>query len=136
MSQIIIFVIALIVSVIISVIKKKNAQAMGAPAPKRESDAWEDIVAKYEVTSDPVMEEANTSYETSIEDIELIEAEKIRQKRMAKIEERNIKSKIRPIEVKVEVEPDQSPSTRISDIAERFNISDAVIYSEILKPKF
>lgn len=130
MKELIILIIALIVSAISASIKNKKART-AADTPKKpqyETDVWGDIVGK--------MDDNELIYETSIEDAEIIEAERIRHKRLAEVKQRYnnkaVQSKTNAIEDEKELPINDDEDCH----ARHFNIRDAVIYSEILKPKF
>lgn len=129
MNGLIVVIIALIISAIMASNKNKKAR-VSAEIPKKpqhETDAWEDIIDK--------IDEGDFSYETSIEDAELIEAERIRQKRMAELRKRYNK----PKQSDIMASDDEQESVKKDagkDTTKHFNARDAVIYSEILKPKF
>lgn len=129
MKEWIILIIALIISAISASIKNKKARtAHKTTNPQYDADPWDNIPGKNN----------NEKYETPTKNNNTIKTQKIGQTISLDLNSRFksdevIQENSDVAESKTDIEIEDIDNTNLN---KRFNIRDAVIYSEILKPKF
>lgn len=134
MSELILIILVLGISIISSVIKKRKKDTESVETPRPVSDPWEDLFdTKPEQTV--YMDEEKSLYNGELDEEE--EARRLQLIRAKKtIERRKGASGTIAVLEDGHEQKENTPEEAADGIASRFNLRDAVIYSEILKPKF
>lgn len=140
MSQLIIVIIAVIVSIISSIVKAKQRKAeeqsrrLSGQGNTSHSDPWDELLKQTESYEESVVEKSTRESHNAIERLKTeritnnITQNKFDPTSMSKDINRKIRS--------YSSDPIVSESIEAEIIQKEFNLRDAVIYSEILKPKF
>lgn len=134
MSELILIILVLGISIVSSVIKKRKKEVIGAETSLPVSDPWADLF-------DPEPEQTvHIEEERSLYGSELDEEEEVRRLQLTRAKKTIERRKgatgtISIIEDKHE-QKDDATEEAATGISSRFNLRDAIIFSEILKPKF
>lgn len=134
MSELILIILVLGISIISSVIKKRKKEVVGTETSHPVSDPWSDLFDP-EPEQTVYIEEDRSLYGSELDEEEEVQRLQLMRAKKTMERRKGATGTVSIIEDKHE-QKDDATEEAVTGISSRFNLRDAVIYSEILKPKF